>query len=211
MKNLTESATYTANVSVPEDNVDLRTAASVETAFQALANRTKYIKDRIVSDEWVYPTGKTRTTTIFPADASQYGTWTLTPSAILISGSSAYARLDLNLAPYLPDGATVTRVRALVDPGAARSGANRMTLALYERIFGFASPSVPASTQKFIAYDDTTAALQSIDSGTISVAVSRNSGQALLLWLACGNDANANPDAVYGFEITWTDPGPRNF
>lgn len=45
MKNLTESSTFTANVSVPEDNVDLRTAASVETAFQSLTNRTKYLND----------------------------------------------------------------------------------------------------------------------------------------------------------------------
>lgn len=211
MKNLTESATYTANVSVPEDNADLRTAASVETAFQALTNRTKYIKDRIVSDEWVYPTGKTRTTTIYPCDAGRDGTWTFTPTALTATGASAYATVSLNLSKHVPDGATITRVRALVDPGAARTGSNRMTLALYERVFGFASPSVPAATQRFIAYDNATGSLQSIDSGTISVAVSRNSGQALLLWLSCGNDANVNYDAVYGFEITWTDPGPRNF
>lgn len=43
--NLTESASYFANVSVP-DGGDARTAASVETPFQSLANRTKYLKAR---------------------------------------------------------------------------------------------------------------------------------------------------------------------
>lgn len=41
--NLTETATYTANVSVP-DGGDARVAASVEPAFQALANRAAYLK-----------------------------------------------------------------------------------------------------------------------------------------------------------------------
>ncbi len=40
--NLTESATYPANVAVPDDG-DSAVAMSVETPFQALANRTKYI------------------------------------------------------------------------------------------------------------------------------------------------------------------------
>lgn len=42
--NLTEVSTFTANVSVP-DTGDARTAASVETPFQALANRAKYLKN----------------------------------------------------------------------------------------------------------------------------------------------------------------------
>lgn len=43
--NLTETSTFTANVSVP-DAGDARTAASVETPFQAVTNRTKNLNDR---------------------------------------------------------------------------------------------------------------------------------------------------------------------
>lgn len=43
---LTEVDTYPANVSVPSDG-DTENAASVQTAFQALANRTKYLKSRV--------------------------------------------------------------------------------------------------------------------------------------------------------------------
>lgn len=44
--NLTEIASYFANVSVP-DGGDARTAASIEPGFQSLANRTKYLKARV--------------------------------------------------------------------------------------------------------------------------------------------------------------------
>lgn len=42
--NLTEVSTFTANVTVP-DTGDARTAASVNSAFQSLANRAKYLKE----------------------------------------------------------------------------------------------------------------------------------------------------------------------
>jgi hypothetical protein len=42
--NLTESSTFTAAVEVPDDG-DLVRASSVETGFQALANRTKHLND----------------------------------------------------------------------------------------------------------------------------------------------------------------------
>jgi hypothetical protein len=46
--NLTETSTYDTNVTVP-DGGDARVAASVETPFQAVANRTKYLKTAVDS------------------------------------------------------------------------------------------------------------------------------------------------------------------
>jgi hypothetical protein len=43
---LTEVSTYTSSVTVPDPG-DARTAASVEVGFQALSNRTRYIKDTL--------------------------------------------------------------------------------------------------------------------------------------------------------------------
>src|SRR5258706_7012960 len=43
--NLTETTTFDATVTV-HDSGDARTAASVNTAFQALANRTAYLNDQ---------------------------------------------------------------------------------------------------------------------------------------------------------------------
>lgn len=45
MHTLAESATHTSGVNVPDDGVDPRTAASIEPAFQALANRTKLVHE----------------------------------------------------------------------------------------------------------------------------------------------------------------------
>jgi hypothetical protein len=45
MKDLVEVDTFTTDIEVPEDFVDLRNAASVEVGFQGLANRTKHLKD----------------------------------------------------------------------------------------------------------------------------------------------------------------------
>jgi len=53
---LTESSTFTASVTVPDDG-DVRNAASVETAFQALANRTKWLTDQRTSDNATLATG----------------------------------------------------------------------------------------------------------------------------------------------------------
>ena len=44
--NLTDVSTFTSPVAVPADG-DARNAASVETPFQSLSNRTKYLKDTI--------------------------------------------------------------------------------------------------------------------------------------------------------------------
>lgn len=71
--NLTESSAFTANVSVPDDGDDL-VDGSVEPAFQALANRTKFLKDAV--------------------DA-------LPPFSV--SGTLAYGRYGLNLAGYADD------------------------------------------------------------------------------------------------------------
>lgn len=56
MENLVESSVFTANVSVPQDSIDLRNAASVNTAFQALANRTKYLNDANATQDGVIST-----------------------------------------------------------------------------------------------------------------------------------------------------------
>lgn len=46
MKNLTDASAF-ADVPVPEDAVDRRTAASLESSFQSLANRTRYLLQRL--------------------------------------------------------------------------------------------------------------------------------------------------------------------
>jgi len=44
-----------ASVIVPEDGIDLRNAASVETPFQTLTDRTKWLAEQANTLEWNYP------------------------------------------------------------------------------------------------------------------------------------------------------------
>jgi hypothetical protein len=50
-ENLTEANAFDANVSVPLDGVDRRTALSLRPAFQALANRTRNLLNRLTALE----------------------------------------------------------------------------------------------------------------------------------------------------------------
>lgn len=58
MKNITDVSAFTSPVQVAEDNVDPRTAASVEVSVQALANRTKYLNDQKLKGPAVATTAK---------------------------------------------------------------------------------------------------------------------------------------------------------
>lgn len=149
MKNLTESATYTANVSVPEDNVDLRTAASVETAFQALANRTKYLKDSTDAQKV--------TQKIVPLSASEqlYGGLGATKAGTaqiaedIVSSVHRYP-LQVNtsqqaivpLNQYLPHGSTLTQVDVMHSQIAAGTPGSRETIIVQAIRFAFGSPGI---------------------------------------------------------------------
>lgn len=167
MKNLTESATYTANVSVPEDNVDLRTAASVETAFQALANRTKYLKDGFDAS-----TAQKVTQKIVPLSSMEqmYGGLGATKAGTaqiaedIVSGvyryplqvdTSQQAIIPLN--PYLPHGSTLTQVDVMHSQIAAGTPGSRETLIVQALRFAFGSPGITAQFRSSQEVNGTTA------------------------------------------------------
>lgn len=128
MKVLVETSTFDADVEVPEDIVDNVTGATVETGFQALADRTKFLRDasdaldarldaldavglpaRLASDRFRYTTPKTRTVyvplTSFRPEQSQF-----TFSGIGWISLANAGLLYCDLTPYIPAGATVANV-----------------------------------------------------------------------------------------------------
>jgi len=123
--------------------------------------------------------------------------------------NSALATLDLR--KYIRHGAVITSIKALVDPGAARAGANRMHLRLQRRTPTFGgTPTAPAAADDVAAtYDDTTAALQTIDATGLSITM--DSTIERILTVGGGNDAGTNNDQLHAVEIQFDDPGPRNF
>lgn len=179
--------------------------------FNTLAKWATYFKQgfadlqtRISSDEWVYPTGKSRTVRISgvalagPAGAPAQ---TARDYVFVATSSSAHAYLDL--CAYVPTGATVTKIEARVKPGAARSGTNRVTLAYYS------GSGDSGGTFSSSYYDDTTANAQTIGTGTISLAA--DCAKRQVVDLRAGNTASADNDEFLWVDITFTDPGPRNF
>lgn len=117
---------------------------------------------------------------------------------------------SVEISRFIPGGATITGVRALVKPGAARavkttaSGDNgRMWIGLLSYAPNYSSspgsPSYVATEE-----DDGTTNAQAISLGTLSFGLVRSSTTLqLLIW--GGDDAGTNLDRVYGVEVTFTD------
>jgi hypothetical protein len=140
--------------------------------------------------------------------------WTEGPSAgaWLSAASTTNHWVSLHLNSVLPQGAIVTRVRAIVLPGAARATqADRMFLEI-DRIdydFGASTDSRTIVFSGTPSWDDGTATQQTISTGTISVTLDDKATEAHRLQVYSG--ATAAQDEVIGVEIQYTDPGPRNF
>lgn len=113
-----------------------------------------------------------------------------------------------NLNRLIPDGAVITSCKALVRPGAARSGADRVSLRLRTQGKDFVTPAVGNTFLVAEVYDDTTANLQTISLSGLSETVVSDSGLYLVVEAGTGD---VDPDSFYGVEVTFNDPGPRNF
>ena len=141
--------------------------------------------------------------------------WTV---AAFVSGGTAhsrtsqhdFARLVMDLSALLPDGATLTQVEAIVTPGAARAGANRMNMFLSRQTPNFGTPAIPVALGPlFSVFDDTTGSVQVLDTGAMTEAINRTSD--LVLQIIAGDDAGTNKDDVHAIRVSYDDPGPQNF
>jgi len=128
-----------------------------------------------------------------------------------------YARLVFPLNWYLPPESTLTRIRALVKPGAARTvmtsipGDNgRLFAFLTSTLSSFIGVSVAHTGPLYADEDDGTTGLQILDTGVISYQISFKTGANPIYQIVCGVDAGTNRDALHAIEISYTDPGPRN-
>lgn len=128
--NLTEADTYTANVSVP-DAADARTAASVETPFQALTNRAKYLYTRLTKLAGFYSDGTFHIGAQAAIVVAAEWVWGV-PSIGWFSTGNAQVLVVPVGAECLPNGATWTGCTARVNPAIARAGANRMQVLAYK-------------------------------------------------------------------------------
>lgn len=128
------------------------------------------------------------------------------------AAGSGYLTFPIDAAPQealfplnLPSGSTITRVRAVVTPGV---GTGNMDLILYRHTPNYVSPgSGTAATRTTLDTSSGTGA-QLLDSGTISHSVT-TSTQTFTVGVL--NDNNTNNAYLAAIEVTFSDPGPRNF
>lgn len=172
-----------------------------------------------LSGEVTYATPKTRVH-FFPATAGKINFTTAAVAAdssyeingrAAIRAPSVIVHWDMN--ELLPDGATVTRVRALVSPGTSQATpANRSSLSGTKAVHNFATPGTGSSSDVFTTVPDSgTAAYQVIDSGTFSETVDKTGLKAFVVYVIPDSGASgSNVCRVNGVEVTWTDAGPRS-
>lgn len=131
-KNLTPAGGWAENVAVPVD-ADPRDAESVEVPFQALTDRTQYLRNQLEQDS----------ASVVHIDpfAGQSGGWA---SGGIISGvesTGILARLFFDLAAYLPDGARVLDIELMATEGAGRPLGSRLNLGLARKTVDWSTPA----------------------------------------------------------------------
>lgn len=212
-KNLTDVDAFTSPVAVPVDS-DTANAASVETGFQALSDRTRYVYNVLNNEEWVTsPASRYLVLAAAGLFAGQNGWQSASAgfaSIALSTVDNAGAHLTLNR--VLPSDAVLDRVDVLVNPGAARASGSNMSVSLWEMpAYDFGSPpAAPTGNLLADVEDDTTTALQVITlSGLAYTLDSQTDG--LVLSVHAGATAGASPDHVHALRFIYTDVGPRNY
>jgi hypothetical protein len=219
--NLTDSSTLTDPIQGPAD-ADPQVAASYNLGFQGLANRTRWLADRLGSitglNEWLYPTPKSRTVVFGPLDfvasrasAGADPNWFINesdPNRTLSEADVAAGRTQTDLRKKVPGGSTIIRMRALVTPASSYSGGDRMLLQLATSLPVFGdnvTSDHPAETVTTLGQSSATITVRhSIDSGVIAHVV--NPLQFAFARIIAGNGTG---DLLAGLQVTFTEPGPR--
>ena len=177
---------------------------------------TQYLEDITnAADEHVYPTPKTRVVVIGPHSGIN-----LTGDGWHYSGVTdiAYIKANVdnvkrifNLTDHLPSGCTVTKIDALIKPGAAHTMEFNW-VETNDALDNF--PTNSASYTPGGSSGSTTGQLantnyQRISFSGLSIVIGRDANM-LVGELKAGTTASSNNDRCYGIEVTYTDVGPRN-
>ena len=166
------------------------------------------------SGEWTYEAVRNRTQVVpllsgISDDVST--NWGITGGISTrqwVSGATGKP-LMFPLDPLLRTGQVITNFDVILDPGAARSGTDRMSVGLYYVVQPWAAPTtapVAPTLVGSLAYDDTTGNKQ-----LVSLAVTHTVDKVHNeYFLVVTSGATAGTDRVYGVAMAVDDPGPRN-
>lgn len=230
--NITDVDTWTTPIAGPAD-ADAQAAASYLPGYQGLANRTLHLANRVGgpagADEWVYETPRTRTIVISMGGAMpRSADWAFQSS--LAFSESAWIQAEVSgelyipLNAYLRNGMIITDARVLLKPGVARTGANKMQVALRYQPIEWLSPgdldpvelgnethadSVTSWTVVSLASD--LGAGHTVVKRTDVVSPAELHTRDYYLRIRAGTtEAPATLDEVQGAYLVVTEPGPRS-
>lgn len=187
--NLTDVNAFTTPVQVPAGS-DPRALTYLLTAFQALANRTHYL-NKLANDV------TERTFVVSPHQAqfqlSNAPSWTRGNSSLTSAANSSPLYLNLD---FLPNGAVLKRVRALVTPGA-----NTMTMDVRSRTLDFVTPGSGSDTGVELAITSSGTTLQVLTTSLLSETINRSGGKSYSVVVTSNSAGLSSPDTLWGFQI----------
>jgi len=161
------------------------------------------------ADELVYPSIKALSIPIPPSSLIQGAGFARdAPDLLRVYSTADGGKLFLDFSRF-PVGSEIADVEVMVEPGAARAGANRMYLE-----WSYATPDllgppfdVSDDTLSSTVYDDTTANRQTLTiSPNYTVTETEIAG---LMIAASGTDAAANRDTVHWIVVYVNAPSPK--
>jgi len=153
-RNLTEAATFDTPITVPENGEPVVREAA-DPPLQALANRTKYLKEslfdastgevilRDAAGDPVVASG-VRWFTVQEAFLDNENLWTHSVDARVTKPTADNELLRWGISSALSRHASITRVHVGLRPGAARSPGDRMEVALRQLDWGSPFGSAPS-------------------------------------------------------------------
>lgn len=227
--NITDVSTFTDPATRPAGS-DVRNAASVQAPFQGLANRTRWLRDRLASfipesggnaDEHAYPSERIRKFTINLHHALRFNSadWSYpsneSSNYLLLSGSPTKL-ITFPLNPYLRHGQRIVSLVAIAKPGSDPGVGNRMRVGLYRSapldFTGSTAPTTPTLVCGVECTGTARAAFTATPGGTVIVV--RDNGPSANAasdwWIQVTSTNDVVNDELYGLQLSVGETVVRN-
>ena len=182
--NITDVDAFTSPIVVPLAS-EAAELGPLVTAYQSLANRTRYLYNIVVEPVTI-------AFSVSPFAGTWETGWTIGNTVLQGTSDSAIQELPLD---FLPDGAVLKRVRALVTPGA-----NTMSLGLRTRTMDFATPAAGSNTVVETVTTSGTA-IQVLTTSELTETIDRAAGKYYSARLTANSAAGSSLDILYGWQI----------
>jgi len=205
---LTDVSTFTAPAVAPADG-DNDAQASFDPAFQALANRTRFLLDKALGGVTAWPiVGEARVASLMnalPDNQSAIGWFSTRPFWTATTVDAMYLLCGIN--DIVKSGEVITAFDALCKPGAARSAANGVLVDLCYVAHDWLTPTNEPVAITVIAatHDDGTSNKQRIVATPFTHTVDRTINEYFFR-VRSGSTASAASDFLYALRLIVTRP-----